>query len=77
MLLQDHGVGGNYNLFGADSLLETIANRCQVFPRWMFVAERTKPWQGYYRIEDVDPDKGGQQQHKRFLYQCLITGVPI
>jgi hypothetical protein len=68
VVLQDHGFGGNYDRFGRGGLLERIARRCNVVPRWLLVAENTDPWHGFQRV-DVDGDPGGMHHHLRFLYE--------
>ena len=69
VVLQDHGFGGNYDSFGRDSLLERIATRCNVIPRWLLVADNTEPWLGFERVNNVDGDSGGMHNNLRFLYE--------
>lgn len=69
VVVQDHGFGGNYNRFGRDGLLERIAVRCRVIPRWLLVAENTDPWAGFERVPGVEGDSGGMNHHLRFLYE--------
>jgi len=69
LVLQDHGFGGNYSDFGEGGLLENIALRRQVFPRWLLVAQTTRPWKGYNRVEEAQHQRGGQHHERRFLYQ--------
>mgnify|MGYP001765460574 FL=1 len=69
VVLQDHGFGGNYDSFGRDSLLERIATRCNVIPRWLLVADNTDPWLGFERVNNVDGDRGGMHNQLRFLYE--------
>ena len=69
VVLQDHGFGGNYDRFGRDSLLERIATRCNVFPRWLLVADNTDPWLGFARVNNVDGDRGGMHNMLRYLYE--------
>jgi hypothetical protein len=42
LLLQDHGLGGNYDRFGRGGLLEQFAIEAGVFPEWLVVGEWTK-----------------------------------
>ena len=68
VLLQDHGFGGNYEHFGRHGLLETIAQRTSVFPRWLLTARHgTQAWEGYSPVPDVEGDRGGQHNDLRFL----------
>lgn len=67
-LLHDHGFGGNYDKFGCDGLMEGVAIRCNVFPKWLLVAENTKAWGGYARVPDVRGSNGGTHYSERRLY---------
>lgn len=69
MLLQDHGFGGNYATFGQGGLMESIAERCHVYPDYLLVAKHTAEWKDYERIPDVDGDPGGMHGNLRFLYR--------
>jgi len=69
VLLQDHGFGGNYDSFGGGALLERIALRCNVVPRRLLVAEDTRPWQDFERVQCVEGDGGGMWNIDRFLYE--------
>ena len=69
VVVQDHGFGGNYNRFGRGGLLERLAARCNVIPRWLLVAENTDSWAGFERVPGVDGDRGGMHAHLRFLYE--------
>jgi len=69
VVLQDHGFGGNHDKFGQGGLLERIANRCNVIPQCLLVAEGTMPWDGFVRAPDVDADAGGMHATLRFLYE--------
>lgn len=72
VLLQDHGFSGNYNRFGRDGLLCDIASRCNVFPKFLVVADNTDPWDCYSQIKDIEPDMGGMHAHKRYLFKRVI-----
>lgn len=72
VLLQDHGFSGNYTRFGRGGLLEDLARRCTVLPEYLLVAENTKPWQGYEKL-DVEHDRGGMHRHPRWLYRRIST----
>jgi hypothetical protein len=69
LVLQDHGFGGNYDRFGRCGLLERLATRCEVMPRWLLVGENTEPWAGFVRVPGVEGDRGGMHAHLRFLYE--------
>jgi len=69
VVLQDHGFGGNYDSFGQGGLLERIARRCNIIPRWLLVAANTKPWQGFEPVPNVDGDHGGMHNTLRILHE--------
>jgi hypothetical protein len=68
VVLQDHGFGGNYDRFGGGGLLERLAARRNVIPRWLLVGDNTAPWEGFDRAPGVDGDRGGMHAQLRFLY---------
>ncbi|CAG1000147.1 hypothetical protein BURK2_02945 [Burkholderiales bacterium] len=68
VVLVDHGFGGNYGRFGHDSLLERIAQRCEVLPELLLVTEYTQAWAGFERVPDVERDRGGMHNERRHLF---------
>lgn len=68
-VLQDHGFGGNYDRFGRDGLMESIATNCGIFPKMILVAKHTDAWHGYEQIPNVKPDTGGMHGNQRYLYE--------
>lgn len=71
VLLQDHGFGGNYSNFGANGVMEKIAQATQVLPAWLIVGPHTQAWLGYKQVDGVEPDLGGMHGNKRSLYRLL------
>ena len=71
MLLQDHGLGCNYNLFGAGGILHEIMYRYGAWPKFIICenVHATRIYNGYERIEDVMPIVGGIDRSVRFLYR--------
>lgn len=78
IILQDHGFGGNYALFGGAggrgdrNLLEQIARRGNVLPQFLLVADNTAPWQDFERVFDVAGDsfmRNAENGPLRFLYE--------
>lgn len=55
IVLQDHGFGGNWSVFGANGAMETIARRTDTFPQVLLVGDNTEAWRGFARVETVDP----------------------
>jgi len=68
-LIQDDGFSGNYTMFGAGGLLEQLAQEQSVFPSWLLVAEKSKPWKGYGRVSGLSGERGGMHNTPRFLYR--------
>ncbi len=67
-VIQDHGFGGNYDRFDLGGLLDRIARSTGVLPKFLLVADSSKPWLGY---EDTGarPEPGGSGSHPRSLYR--------
>jgi len=55
VLLQDHGFGGNYDMFGNGGLLDAIINRNEIRPSYVLCADNTRIWNGYTPIADLPP----------------------
>ncbi len=71
VLLQDHGIGGNYSDFGANGVMEQIAQATRVLPKWLIVGPHTQAWRSYAQVDGVEPDLGGMHGNKRSLYRPL------
>jgi len=69
ILLEDHGYGGNHDVFGAGGQLERIATEANVFPQWLLVAENTTGWNGFGKVDGVAPGVGGMHNRQRFLHK--------
>ena len=76
ILLQDHGMGGNWTKFGyseeADTPLFALANASKAFPNWALVGDNTNCWPSY----DLDPsdisnavEVGAMHAHIRHLFR--------
>ncbi len=68
ILLQDDGFGGNYNRFGGGHFLERLAQYAGALPRWLLIADNTKPWEGYRRLP-LRRVVGGGNAMRRFLWK--------
>ncbi|MBP9735495.1 MAG: hypothetical protein KBD82_07670 [Rhodoferax sp.] len=71
VLIQEHGFGGNYDKFGRGGLLDRIAQKCQVFPKFLLVAEGSEPWIGYERMDNLGGSVGGMHGNTRYLHQYV------
>ena len=69
IVLQDHGFGGNYDKFGRDGLLEKIATESKIKPEFLLVAENTKPWKDYTKIQNIDGENMGMHSMPRHIYR--------
>ncbi len=69
VVVEDYGWGGNYDRFDKGGLLERIARKCSVRPKYLLVGEPSTKWTGY---EDTKarPERGGYHGYKRHLF-CL------
>ncbi len=68
IVLQDHGFGGNYTSFGKGGLMARIANRCNVFPKYLLVAQNTTAWIGYERVSNqLNQQMNGE--NNRYLWK--------
>lgn len=68
VLIHDHGFGCNYDRFGRGGLLEVIADRAGVRPRYLLVDEHSKAWSGFTMIEHVSPTPGGMHHGLRQIW---------
>ena len=72
MLLQDHGLGGNYDRFGQGHLMERIANEIGCHPEWILFGIGAAPiWPHYQEISEVRHEKGGEGRSLRGLYRRI------
>lgn len=68
ILVQDHGWGGNYNTFGKGGLLEELALKFKILPKYIMCEEKSA-WAGYKKVEDVASEIGGMHRNIRFLFK--------
>ena len=69
LILQDHGFGCNYNIFGGGGALNMIADAVKQYPPYVMVADNTYPWDGYIKIPNLHHALGS---HMRWLYKRNI-----
>ena len=69
VLLQDHGFGGDYSSWGGAGVMARLARRHKAEPRFLLVAEGTRPWRGFVEVPGLRPDGGGMYQTPRRLFQ--------
>jgi len=70
LLIEDYGLGGCYARFDKDGLLENVAVKSNVFPKYYLISEHSRPWANAMFLE-LEPQNGGMHYWKRFLY--IIT----
>lgn len=68
VVTQDHGSGGNYDRFGANGLLEAIADATARRPRYLLVGDNTCPWNGFTDT-GATPEPGGARRQPRRLFE--------
>jgi hypothetical protein len=61
MVIEDHDGGANYDRFGGGGLLEEVAMKSEVFPKYYLFNEHTQPW-SCVRLLGLEPQAG------RFLH---------
>ena len=74
IILQDHGLSGNWNHFGRGGLMERAAEKAGVYPKYLLSAthDNTEVWEGYERIPGVCPVLGGMQHSRRELFERVL-----
>lgn len=70
-LLQDHGLGGNYDLFGKGGILDALMRANGHFPKFTICdnCKGTTIWDHYRKIEGLNPITGGMHRNVRHLYE--------
>jgi len=68
-ILQEHGFGGNYNRFGKGGYLHQIAVMTNTFPKYIMCVDDYPMWDGYHRIDGLEPEIGGMHRNLRYLYK--------
>jgi hypothetical protein len=68
IVLQDHGMGGNWTYFGGDSPLYRLA--VNNLPKYIFLEpnSNTKPWKSYSKITEAFNLPGALHNNRRALY---------
>ncbi len=72
--IEDYGLGGNFDCFGRGGLLEGIARRSGVWPKYLLVGHGPGPWSGYIDTGAI-AEPGGCHGHPRRLF-CRQDGPP-
>jgi hypothetical protein len=69
VLLQDHGFGGNWSVFGKAGVMHDIAQKTDRLPELLLVGVGTEPWEGYTELLDINPSYGGWASFERRLFK--------
>lgn len=69
MLLQDHGLGGNYDKFGRGGILDRIIRRSGIRPEFVMLGHPTVLWEGYERVLGAREMRGGMHEDWRSLHK--------
>ena len=70
LVLQDHGLGGNYDKWGHGGILERISLRYSIFPKYYIVGSATTPWHFSHQCDDK-PMIGGMHRQERKLFKHI------
>ena len=68
LILQDHGFGGNYDRFGRGGLMDEVARKSGVYPKYICCEHEQNVWDGYALVEGVEPEVGGVHGNERKLF---------
>ena len=72
VLLQDHGLGGNYDRFGKGGILDAIIEKNGVRPEFVLCDDlSTDIWDGYGKIAGLNTDLGGMHRKSRKLFRNI------
>ena len=69
LLLQDHGLGGNYDRFGRGGILDRIIRSSSMRPEFIILGHSTVLWEGYERVQGTRKVRGGMHEDWRSLYK--------
>ena len=69
-VIQDHGFAGNPDRFGRDGLLECIARRQGVLPKYLLVGNPSREWLGFADT-GATADPGGMYDNERRLFMRI------
>jgi hypothetical protein len=72
LLLQDHGLGGNYDRFGRGGILDRIIRSSSMRPEFIILGHSTVLWEGYERVAGAMEVRGGIHGRWRSLHQLII-----
>ena len=72
VVLQDHGMGGNWTTFGGDRELFQIAQQNDALPLFLYVAQNTQAWPGYQQITNYADAAGAMHAHPRALFSQAL-----
>jgi hypothetical protein len=77
ILLQDHGFGGNWTIFGGEAspLWKLVIDTGKRPPAWLLVANNTNPWPGYNQVSAPN-SRVGMYGHPRALYRRIKKHSP-
>ena len=67
-LLQDHGLGCNYDRFGKGGILDAIISESNLYPTFVICGDNTRIWKGYKRVKGVASVYGGMHHNRRDLF---------
>jgi hypothetical protein len=72
VLIEDYGMGGNYDRFGKGGYLEKIILGQAEKPPYIICRAGVPAWTGYKKVEGVMSEYGGMHNYERMLYKLII-----
>lgn len=73
VVLQDHGLGGNYTTFGNEGLLAELVRGTNAFPEYLLIGEWTTPWREYEALPLDGAPPSGMHGNVRRLFAKNCT----
>lgn len=70
MLLEDYGLGGNYDKFGKGGYLDAIMSTYGCNPPFALIGHAS-PWNDYVKLPLINSISGGMHRYQRYLYAHL------
>ena len=75
ILLEDYGLGCNYDRFGEGGIMSRCARRYKNYPRFLLCRENSLAWRGYRQIPGLQPEYGGMHYYGRYLYERKLKNT--
>lgn len=68
-VIEDYGWGDNWDRFGPDGFLHSLATQGDAIPPWIWAAEDRFAWPNFFEVMGTEAPNGGMHQVVRRLYE--------